>query len=351
MSVSFSALQIIGIVGGISCLLIVFLRLQRSYNDWLNMLILFPTGIALTTVSAFPDITQFIADSLDLHQFPGYRLILLLILAVAVIWLFMILQISQSARQAREIQEIRIALAASEFLRNIKARPEEDTVLVVLPAYNEAENVGDVLKSIPSHIAGHPIQPLVIDDGSADQTANAAKSAGAWVVSLPFRGGGGIAIRTGYRIARELGAKYVVTMDADGQHSATDMEKLVMPLIENRADFVIGSRPIGEGNHDSKIRYLGILAFSYLVSVLMRQTITDCSSGFRAFNANRLSELKLHTTQYHTAETIVISIKQGLRLLEVPIVIRPRFSGQSKKGPEAFYAFSFMGALVRAWLR
>ena len=104
-----------------------------------------------------------------------------------------------------------------------------DTVAVVIPAYNEAENIGHVLESLPDEVLGVTLKAIVIDDGSSDDTLEQARRAGATAVHLPLNRGGGAAVRTGYRLALQTGACVVVTMDADGQHQPSDLPGLVVP--------------------------------------------------------------------------------------------------------------------------
>src|SRR6185503_8514008 len=122
------------------------------------------------------------------------------------------------------------------------------------PAFNEAENVGDVIKQIPAMIEGHHVVPVVVSDGSTDGTATAAREAGAFVAELPIRRGGGLALRVGYDIALELGASVVVTMDADGQHRPEELATMVAPILAGEADYVNGSRMLGDFERESLVR-------------------------------------------------------------------------------------------------
>lgn len=135
-------------------------------------------------------------------------------------------------------------------------------IAVLIPAFNEAGNIAAVLQKVPSTIRGLPVRPIVISDGSTDRTDSVAKDCGAWVVRHSTNYGQGMALQTGYRCATALGATYAVTLDADGQYSPAEIERLLTPLLENRADIVSGSRMLGyyeqEFAENHRIRSFGV---------------------------------------------------------------------------------------------
>jgi glycosyltransferase involved in cell wall biosynthesis len=224
-------------------------------------------------------------------------------------------------------------------------------VAVVIPAYNEAESIGDVVRRVPPSVCGVRTAVLVVDDGSSDATAEAARDAGAEVARHERNQGGGAAIRTGYQAARAGGALLIVTLDADGQHLPEEMERLVAPIVEGRADVVIGSRTLGSADPNTFARELGLRVFNRVISTITRQTITDCSSGYRAIKADALDDLVLRQEQFHASEFLIESVKRGLRLQEAPITVAARQHGQTKKPTSLLYGFGFASAIVRTWLR
>jgi glycosyltransferase involved in cell wall biosynthesis len=191
----------------------------------------------------------------------------------------------------------------------------------------------------------------VVDDGSEDDTRNVVQTCGGLVVSNPINRGGGAALRLGYDILKKTGTDICVTMDADGQHRPDDIPGLLAPILNNEADFVIGSRILGKRERDSLLRLSGVYLFGWLISLLLGQKVTDPSSGFRAFKMNRTRHLNLREDQYHTSELIIEAIKKGLRIKEVPVTILKRKYGKSKKGPNMKYALNFSRAIVKAWWR
>jgi glycosyltransferase involved in cell wall biosynthesis len=229
--------------------------------------------------------------------------------------------------------------------------PEGESVVVILPAHNEAENIGAVIHSLPSTLEGYPVVPIVVDDGSEDGTKEVAQKAGAYVARLLIRRGGGFALRVGYEIGRHLNAVVLVTMDADGQHVADEMPLLVKPILEGDVDMVNGSRVLGEFERDSLIRHLGVHFFSWLVTLITGSRITDVSNGYRAIRADVLRRLKLDQDQFWASELLIEGMRMRVRILEVPITIRARAGGESKKPKTFKYAWHFTKAIFKTWLR
>jgi len=141
-------------------------------------------------------------------------------------------------------------------------------------------------------------------------------------------------------------------MDADNQHLPEDIPALLEPILEGRADFVIGSRVLGSAAAKrTEIRSIGVTVLSYLISQLSGRTITDCSSGFRAFRMSGMSRLDLREDQFQTSEVILEAAKKGLAIEEVPIHIALRTHGESKKGPSVRYGFFFFKTMIKTWWR
>jgi len=224
-------------------------------------------------------------------------------------------------------------------------------ILVVIPAYNEGENVGAVVSRVPDRVCGLATTVLVVDDGSDDGTAEAAEAAGAVVAKHLRNRGGGAALRTGYALAQEAGAAMVVTLDADGQHLPEEMPHLVRPIVQGRADAVNGSRTLGSADPNTFSRELGLRVFNRVLSTVTRTDITDCSSGYRAIKTEMLAKLDLRQEQFHASEWLIEAVKRGLRLEEVPITVARRMHGETKKPATLGYGYGFTKAIVRAWLR
>jgi glycosyltransferase involved in cell wall biosynthesis len=224
-------------------------------------------------------------------------------------------------------------------------------IMVVIPAYNEAENLGHLLKTMPQAIDGTEVGVLVVDDGSSDATRAIVIENNCLVVSNPINRGGGASLRLGYDILKKTTAQICVTMDADCQHRPEDMPALVRPIIDKKHVFVIGSRIIGQREKDSLLRITGVYTFGWLISMLLGQKITDPSSGYRAFDLEIMKTIDLHEDQYHTSELIIEAVRKGITITERPITIMRRKYGKSKKGRNVKYALNFCRSIMKAWWR
>ncbi|HEX5496639.1 MAG TPA: glycosyltransferase family 2 protein [Mycobacteriales bacterium] len=224
-------------------------------------------------------------------------------------------------------------------------------LVVVIAAYNEAANIAEVVDEIPDRIGGLDTATLVIDDGSDDETAAIAEKHGALVCRLPVNRGHGVALRLGYRIAREGEAAYVATLDGDGQWDPADLPAMVEVLTADRADFVIGSRQLGSTRDSDRFRNAGVRFFAWLISRLTRTRLTDTSSGLRAMRAELTGAVRQVQPQYQTSELLIGAVFAGYRVAEVPTVMRPRLSGESKKGHNLLYGFRYASVIMSTWRR
>ena len=222
-------------------------------------------------------------------------------------------------------------------------------VVVVMAALNEVGAVADVVASIPGLIAGEPVDRLVIDDGSTDGTADAARAAGALVCRLESNLGQGQALRAGYRLAVERGARVIATMDADGQFDAAELDRLVGPVLRGEADFVNGSRRLGRTESTGGVRNAGVVLFGLLVSALSGARITDPANGFRAFRPEVAEKVPLHQVQYQTAELLMGTLALGFRVREAPVTVLARAAGTSKKGSNLRYGYRFGRVILATW--
>jgi glycosyltransferase involved in cell wall biosynthesis len=222
---------------------------------------------------------------------------------------------------------------------------------IVIAAFNEEGSIGPVLGALPDAIAGLATAKVVVSDGAADGTAKEAAEAGALVCDVPVNRGQGAALRLGYRIAREGGARYIVTTDADGQYNPAEIELLLAPLLAGQADFVSGSRALGSEETTDPVRRLGVRVFALIISALAGKRITDPAFGLRAMRAEVTGAVRLEQPQYQSAELLIAVISRGFRVAEVPATIRKRRIGESKKGHNAFYALHFAGVIAGTWWR
>jgi glycosyltransferase involved in cell wall biosynthesis len=205
-------------------------------------------------------------------------------------------------------------------------------VLVVVPAYNEAGNVGSVVRQIREHAP--TVDVLVVDDGSQDATSAVARLAGATVATLPFNLGVGGAMRTGYRHALRLGYDAVVQVDGDGQHDPAQLWSLLDGLAT--ADVVIGARFAGSGDYVVRgPRHWAMRVLARVMTRIVGVHLNDSTSGFRAAGPAAIRVYAQHYPAEYlgdTLETLVIAHKAGLRVAQVPVAMRPRLGGHPSRG-------------------
>ena len=230
---------------------------------------------------------------------------------------------------------------------DVKLQP----LVVVIAAFNEEANIGAVLDEIPDQIVGIPVSVLVIDDGSTDRTSEVAQQHGALVCTLSVNRGHGVALRLGYRIAREAGAGLIATLDGDGQWDPADLPTMVRIIEEDRADFVVGSRQLGQTKNSDRFRNVGVRFFAWLISRLTGARLTDTSSGLRVMRADMTGAVRQTQPQYQTSELLIGALYQGFRVAEVPTTMRQRLSGTSKKGGNLLYGLSYARVIAKTWWR
>ena len=196
-------------------------------------------------------------------------------------------------------------------------------VAIVIAAFNEEGAIGQVVDALPHAIAGLEAATIVVSDGAVDATAKEARAAGALVCEAPVNRGQGAALRLGYRLAREGGARYIVTTDADGQYNPAEIESLMAPILAGQADFVTGSRTMGSEETKDPVRKLGVRVFALTISVLTGQRISDTTFGLRAMRSEVTGVVLLEQPQYQAAELLIGVITHGFRVQSGP----RRFTG------------------------
>jgi Glycosyl transferase family 2 len=226
-------------------------------------------------------------------------------------------------------------------------------IAVVIPAYNEEPTVASVIREIPPTLAGLPTEVIVVVDGSSDATATEAASAGALVCDIPVNRGQGVVFKLGYWLARARGAQVIATIDADGQYEPLELERVVEPIVSGRADFVNGSRRLGTELTTDPVRHAGVIFFGGLVSVLLRQRITDPACGIRGMSAKVSESVTLQQSQYQSSELLIGTAMRGFRVIEVATTMRDRPDGATgtKKGPNLLYGMRFARAVLGTWRR
>ena len=224
--------------------------------------------------------------------------------------------------------------------------------LVFIPAWNEEDSVSGVIAALHEQIPEADV--LVVDDGSIDATAARAREAGAKVASLPFNQGLGAALQTGYLYALRNGYEVCAHLDADGQHPAEEVVRLLDEVRADRADLVIGSRYHVRSDADDDYnptlsRRLGSNLFRFFLSVATRQRFTDTTSGMRAANRRVMALFgERYSPDFGEIESLQRAVREGLRVREVPVRMLERAGGRSFLTPlrSAFFIFKSLIALI-----
>jgi glycosyltransferase involved in cell wall biosynthesis len=223
--------------------------------------------------------------------------------------------------------------------------------LVFIPAWNEEDSVAAVIADVRELMPGADV--LVIDDGSADATAERAREAGALVASLPFNQGLGAALQTGYLYALREGYELCAHLDADGQHPPVEVARLLEEVRAGRADLVIGSRyrdpgPAESDDYKATIsRRIGIGVFRFFLTLATRQRFTDTTSGMRAANRKVMALFsERYSPDFAEIESLQLAVREGLRVEELPVRMLERAGGTSFLTPVRSAFFIFKGLIV-----
>jgi glycosyltransferase involved in cell wall biosynthesis len=224
--------------------------------------------------------------------------------------------------------------------------------LVFIPAWNEEASLAAVVADVREHIGGADI--LIVDDGSTDATTARARECGVLVATLPFNQGLGAALQTGYLYALREGYDCCAHLDADGQHPAVEVARLLNEVEADRADLVIGSRyrdpdavPAGDDYKPTLSRRIGTGVFRFFLTLATRQRFTDTTSGMRAANRRVMSLFsENYSPDFAEIESLQLAVREGLRVEEVPVRMLERAGGSSFLTPVRSAFFIFKGVVV-----
>ena len=248
-------------------------------------------------------------------------------------------------RARRVIQESRREFDARH--PDLKLSP----VVGLVCAFEEEANIRAVLEAMPDEACGLAVTTLVVVDGGHDKTDQVASDAGAVTFVLGENLGHGYALRVGYALCMELGADYVVTLDADGQNDPAEIPVMLQPLVDDEADFVVASRVLGRDTTSDRFRKAGVRVFSWIMSAMGHTRLTDTSNGYRALRVTLLDDVahRLVQPQYQTAELLIVAMRRGWRVAERPTVWLPRASGTTKKGKNWLFGFRYGRVVLETW--
>ena len=192
-------------------------------------------------------------------------------------------------------------------------------ILIVIPAYNEEKMIGKVIADIKKE--GYK-NIVVVDDGSVDKTSEVAKKAGATILRHILNLGQGAAIETGLEYCRKINADIVVTYDADGQFRAFEIKKVIQPILDKKADVVLGSRFLGKTVNMPFLKKLTLKGAIFFTDIFSNIKLTDTHNGFRAFSKNALNKIFINHSGMAHASDIIDQIKRyNLRYQEAPVTV------------------------------
>lgn len=202
-------------------------------------------------------------------------------------------------------------------------------ILIIIPAFNESKNLKRILPDLKRKVKKCDI--IVVSDASSDDTIEVAKSEKVFYVSHPINLGIGGAVQTGMKYAVENDYNIALQFDGDGQHLADEIYNLIQPIINDEADMIIGSRYIlDKGYKTPLVRRIGMVFSAWLTSIIMKQKLTDITSGFRAWNKKALDVFsKEYPLNFAGVESNIHGYFSGLRIKEIPCKFEPRQSGKS----------------------
>ncbi|HYP47255.1 MAG TPA: glycosyltransferase family 2 protein [Thermoleophilaceae bacterium] len=230
------------------------------------------------------------------------------------------------------------------------AIPSNRSKLAVVPAYNEAACVGEVVREL--YRAAPDFDVLVVDDGSTDNTPAVAHEAGARVVRHPFNLGIGGAVQTGFTFAQQHGYDYLVQVDGDRQHDPEQIVRLEQAMVEQEVDMVCGSRFLDdEHKYPAPVsRRTGIHLFAFLLSRIVGQRVSDPTSGFRLYNRRAIGVFaRDYPHDYPEVEAVLMVHAHRLRMCEVPVRMYARGGGVSSlqgTGKSTYYMVKVLLALI-----
>ena len=345
-----SFIRIIGLLSSAAMLIFVISQLSRKLLRRGELIIEVMIVIILTSVSLFPSLLNGLTEIFSYQTRPS-ALAVIGVIVLFGLFLYMLREISDLRHAFSDLVRSLAIIEYHQTREKMGGMQPDYKIAIVMPAYNEEKNLDALLPALPSFICGLSAKAIVVLDGTKDRSKEVAQRHNIPVSVHPINRGQGDALRTGFDIAIAEGAMIIITMDADGQHRPEELEKIVYPIISDEADYVMGSRFLGEYEESGGARHFGIVFFSALISLLTGVKITDCTNGFRAIRTSGLAQMKLYESRFSAPELIITAANRGLRIKEVPVTILSRYEGESKKPRRWRYPLGFLIAIFKAWLR
>jgi hypothetical protein len=327
------------------------LRYRRGGYSRFGLLLSLLIAFGVALVSVVPQVGEVFTRLFGLED-RGFALLSFATLLLFALFLYLLNQVQEARRRNGEIVTgFAVSQYAEQYLSPEERLSERREILIIVPAYNEEGGIREVLRRVPEEILGYEVKIVVVDDGSDDATTAITRQEGFPIVTHVVNRGQGDALRTGFQIARTERADIVINLDADGQYKPEEIERLVTPIIEDRADFVLGSRFMGFYEEAGSVRHVGVVFFSKLISLLTGVKISDCTNGFRAIRVSELHKLDLREDRFNATEIILEGLKNKLRFEQVPVTMLSRAAGETKKPPKLAYPLGVFRVIIQTWLR
>lgn len=339
--IEISFLRIFGLVLGTFFLI---WSLKEKKNKYFFFSLKRFVGFGLIIFSIFPNLLIIPSEIFKIEH--NGRLLVIIILSIIILFMVIFNFINKLSKIETNIED----LIVEKKINYLESQNFSADIVILIPSYNELDNLKLLLKKFPKKIDNYHLKVIVIDDASQDDTYDFVKSLNIICIKNFRNRGQGASLRIGYKLINNFNTKVVVTLDADNQHKVDELEYIVRPIIEDKADLVIGSRSLGKTYKSNFTRSAGLKIFNSLISFIVKQKITDCSSGYKAFNSQCLKKLVLSQNRYQSADAIINTYKNNFKIKEVPISILERKYGTTKKGNDLFYGIGFFFSILKSWL-
>ena len=331
------------------------LRYRRGGWSRFDLLLAVLIAAGVTLISLLPQVGEIFVRLFGLEN-RAFALLSFSTLLLFGLFLYLLGRVREASRRSGEIVT---GLAVNQYAEKYLDRSPREAelgegnreVLIIIPAYDEEGGIRKVLRKVPKNLLGYEVKTVVVDDGSSDATAAIAREEGVPVISHVVNRGQGDALRTGFAIAQLERADIVINLDADGQYKPEEIERLVEPILEDEADFVLGSRFMGFYEEAGSVRHVGVVFFSKMISILTDTKISDCTNGFRAIRVSELHKLDLVEDRFNATEIILEALKNKLRFAQVPVTMLSRAAGETKKPPKLAYPLGVFRVIISTWLR
>jgi hypothetical protein len=327
------------------------IRYRRGGWSRFDLLLSLLIAAGVTLISLLPQVGEIFVRLFGLEN-RAFALLSFSTLLLFGLFLYLLGRVREASRRSGEIVT---GLAANQYAERYLDRSLQEEgrreILIIIPAYDEEGGIREVLRRVPESLLGYEVKTVVVDDGSSDATAAITREEGFPVVSHVVNRGQGDALRTGFAIAQLERADIVINLDADGQYKPEEIERLVKPIIDDEADFVLGSRFMGFYEEAGSVRHVGVVFFSKMISILTGTRISDCTNGFRAIRVSELHKLDLVEDRFNATEIILEALKNKLRFAQVPVTMLSRAAGETKKPPKLAYPLGVFRVIISTWLR